>query len=67
MSEQQTYLPAAQVCSRYGVSAMTIWRWLRNKALGFPAPTVINKRRYWDLSRLQAWEASRAAASQDAA
>jgi predicted DNA-binding transcriptional regulator AlpA len=60
MSEHQTYLPASQVCARYGVSAMTVWRWLKNTALGFPSPTFINKRRYWDLSKLQAWEASRA-------
>ena len=66
MSEQQTYLPAAQVCARYGITAMTVWRWLRNEALGFPPPTVINKRRYWELAKLQAWEASRAEGGADA-
>jgi hypothetical protein len=39
---------------------MTVWRWLRNDALGFPAPTVINGRRYWKVESLEAWESSRA-------
>lgn len=41
------YLPASQVRARYGVSEMSIWRWLRDERLGFPAPIRINGRRYW--------------------
>jgi len=54
------YLPAGQVRSRYGVSDMSLWRWLRDEALAFPQPLKIHNRRYWKLSELQAWEASRA-------
>ena len=57
------YLPASQVRARYGVSEMSIWRWLRDERLGFPAPIRINGRRYWRRHELEAWEASRAAAS----
>ena len=59
-SHQTTYLPAGAVRARYGVSDMSLWRWLRNEALGFPAPIRINRRRFWKLAELEAWETSRA-------
>jgi predicted DNA-binding transcriptional regulator AlpA len=59
-SHQTTYLPAGAVRTRYGVSDMSLWRWLRDEALGFPAPIRINRRRFWKLAELEAWEASRA-------
>jgi predicted DNA-binding transcriptional regulator AlpA len=43
---------------------MTVWRWLRDPYLGFPQPIYLGKRRYWRLADLEAWERSRAAASQ---
>ena len=57
--EHQVYLPAASVRARYGVSDMSLWRWLRDETLGFPHPLRINKRRFWKLAELEAWEASR--------
>jgi predicted DNA-binding transcriptional regulator AlpA len=60
MQSDQTYLPAADVRKRYGVSDMSLWRWLNNEALGFPRPIRINKRRFWRLNQLEGWEASRA-------
>jgi predicted DNA-binding transcriptional regulator AlpA len=65
MHDQQTYLPAAAVRARYGVSDMSLWRWLKNDALGFPVPMLVNGRRFWKLRSLEAWEASRAAESKD--
>ena len=55
----QTYLQASAVRARYGISDMTIWRWLQNASLGFPGPIRINSRRFWRLTELEAWEASR--------
>jgi predicted DNA-binding transcriptional regulator AlpA len=60
MKNEQAYLPAAAVRARYGVSDMSLWRWLRDDSLGFPPPIRINNRRFWRLSCLEAWEASRA-------
>ena len=54
------YLPGPKVRERYGVSDMTLWRWLRNAELKFPRPTVINGRRYWLLKELEEWEKARA-------
>jgi predicted DNA-binding transcriptional regulator AlpA len=59
MHDHPTYLPASQVCARYGISAMSIWRWCRDDALGFPHPLRINGRRFWKLAELEQWEASR--------
>ena len=49
-------LPATPVRTRYGVSDMTIFRWLADPKLGFPQPIRINGRRYWRLADLQAFE-----------
>ena len=54
------FLPSREVRRRYGVSDMGLWRWLRRPDLGFPKPIIINGRRLWKLSELQAWEISRA-------
>ena len=59
MSDHQIFLPAGQVRARYGVSDMSLWRWLRNEALGFPHPLKINGRRFWKLVDLESWEDSR--------
>jgi predicted DNA-binding transcriptional regulator AlpA len=59
MNDQQTYLPTAAVRARYGVSDMSLWRWLHNEALGFPHPMRIQGRRFWKLAELESWEASR--------
>jgi predicted DNA-binding transcriptional regulator AlpA len=63
MQDTQTYLPAAQVRARYGVSDMSLWRWLKNEDLAFPHPIRINNRRFWRLSDLRAWEASQEVSS----
>jgi predicted DNA-binding transcriptional regulator AlpA len=59
MQDQQSFLPAADVCARYGVSDMSLWRWLRDEALDFPQPLRIHRRRLWKLADLEAWETSR--------
>jgi predicted DNA-binding transcriptional regulator AlpA len=56
---QQTYLTAPGVRTRYGITKQTIWRWLKNEALGFPRPSRINNRLYWKLVELEAWEMTR--------
>jgi predicted DNA-binding transcriptional regulator AlpA len=56
-------LPGPRVDQRYGISAMTRWRWERNAALAFPKPLRINGRCYWRVDELAAWERGRAEAS----
>ena len=54
------FLPTGQVRARYGVSDMSLWRWLRDETLNFPRPIRISKRKYWRLSDLVEWERARA-------
>jgi predicted DNA-binding transcriptional regulator AlpA len=62
-SADDCYLTAAQTRTRYGhASAMWLWRRLHDDS-GFPPPILINKRRFWRLSELVAWERSRVAAT----
>jgi predicted DNA-binding transcriptional regulator AlpA len=58
----EQYLPARQVWERYGVTSMSLWRWLRDPDLRFPRPMRIGRFRYWRLSDLVAWEWSRTVA-----
>lgn len=60
MAENERYLSAPQVQKRYGITDMTLWRWLRNSDLSFPRPIVINRRRYFVEADLIAWERARA-------
>lgn len=39
----QTFLTGPQVQARYQKSHVTIWRWIRDPDLGFPAPMQINR------------------------
>jgi hypothetical protein len=57
------FITGPMLLVRYGVSEQTIWRWRRNKALGFPNCFTIQRRNYWRLADLVKWERARAAAS----
>jgi predicted DNA-binding transcriptional regulator AlpA len=58
------YISAAMLRARYGgISDMTLWRWLADQALSFPKPLVINRRRFWRLDQLEAWEGAQLAKS----
>ena len=61
MTKQKRYLGTRQVRARYGGKCQrTIDRWLDNQELGFPKPTMINGRRFWDEADLITWERERA-------
>jgi predicted DNA-binding transcriptional regulator AlpA len=55
----RTFVTAARVRDRYGISDMTLWRWLRDPKLSFPKPITINGRRYWREDVLSQWEGTR--------
>jgi predicted DNA-binding transcriptional regulator AlpA len=57
------FLPANRVWSRYGVTSMTLHRWLRDDRLHFPKPMLIGRMRFWRIADLEAWEAERSARS----
>jgi predicted DNA-binding transcriptional regulator AlpA len=53
------YLPARAVWERYGITTMTLYRWIANEPLGFPPPVYLGRFRYWKIVDLLAWEAGR--------
>ena len=59
ISNDNQFLPASSVWKRYRVTPMSGYGWLADEKLGFPRPIYIGRFRYWRLSELVAWEASR--------
>jgi predicted DNA-binding transcriptional regulator AlpA len=57
--DDDRFLPARAVWERYNVTSMSIWRWLRDADMAFPQPVLFGRLRYWKLSELLMWEASR--------
>jgi predicted DNA-binding transcriptional regulator AlpA len=55
----ERFLPARTVWERYGVTNMTIHRWLADETSGFPKPVYFGRFRHWRFSELLAWESSR--------
>lgn len=56
MQTQDTYLTGPQVCERYGISQMSLHRWLNRPELGFPKPMTVCRRRYFREADLIDWE-----------
>jgi hypothetical protein len=57
------WLPRRKTADRYGVSVRTIERWEADPELHFPKSIVVNGRRYDDISELDDWDTTCAAAS----
>ena len=58
---ERRFLTGPQVCARYNISDMGLWRWLRDPELQFPQPSMVVKgRRYWSEHALIQWERSAA-------
>jgi hypothetical protein len=47
--------------ARYQVSDRTVDRWVADPRLRFPKPIIVNRRRYFRLAELLAWERERVA------
>jgi predicted DNA-binding transcriptional regulator AlpA len=55
--DPRRFLTGPQVCARYSISDVGLWRWLRDPELAFPQPALrIRDRRYWLEADLVAWE-----------
>jgi predicted DNA-binding transcriptional regulator AlpA len=59
------FLSSKVIRERYGISSMTLWRWERSSTMGFPKPMNVNGRKRYKLSEIEAWERTRAAATQN--
>ncbi len=55
--DDEALLNSAQTKARCGnVTDICIWRWMRDARVAFPQPVKINKRNYWRLGDLRAWQ-----------
>jgi hypothetical protein len=54
-------LPTRKVLERYNICDRTLDRWIVDPELDFPKPIVINRRRYFELDKLEEFERRRAA------
>ena len=60
MEDEKRLIPDVKVQKRYGVSAMTIWRWDHDPQLDFPKAVRIRGHKYRDESELDAFDARQA-------
>jgi predicted DNA-binding transcriptional regulator AlpA len=52
----QTNSSQGQSCVQKSVfSAVTLWRWRHDEAVGFPTPKVIKGRLYFPVDAISAW------------
>lgn len=56
MRSPKKLIPDPQVCHRYQVTPMTIWRWDHDPRLAFPKPIYIRGRKYRDERELDAFD-----------
>jgi predicted DNA-binding transcriptional regulator AlpA len=57
--KEDTFLPARAVWERFGVTSMSLHRWLADPHMNFPRPVYIGRFRYWKLAEIVEWESSR--------
>jgi predicted DNA-binding transcriptional regulator AlpA len=57
------FIPGPKLRAKFGISAVTLWRWRHDKENSFPAPKVINGRLYFPLGPVMAWLARQADAA----
>lgn len=50
------YLSTEDVLTRFGISRFTLRRWHEGEKVGFPKPTIINRRHYYREAEVIRWE-----------
>jgi predicted DNA-binding transcriptional regulator AlpA len=54
-SNANDFIPGPRLRAKLGISAVTLWRWRHDEAIGFPAPKVIKGRLYFSSGAVEAW------------
>ena len=64
--DEERYVGSRELLRIIPISEMTLWRWVRDERVRFPAPTKLgaNGRNFWWLPDIRAWQRRR---SQEAA
>ena len=53
--EAGDFIPGPKLRAKFGISAVTLWRWRHDPATAFPAPKRINGRLYFPSDAVAAW------------
>jgi predicted DNA-binding transcriptional regulator AlpA len=61
MKETPQLIATTPLARALGVDDRTIYRWCNDPRVEFPAPIVINRRKYWDTEAVRAWRERMAA------
>jgi predicted DNA-binding transcriptional regulator AlpA len=56
MTDEVTWLTGPQVRQRFSISAMGLYRWLKDARLQFPHPVKIRERLFWRLNEIEEFE-----------
>ncbi len=54
-------IPNAKLARRLGTTTRSLFRWTTQPELNFPKPRLINGRRYFSSTEIEAWKRSRVA------
>jgi hypothetical protein len=54
-TDASDFIPGPKLRARFGISAVTLWRWRHDPDAGFPAAKLINGRLYFPLAAVTAW------------
>lgn len=57
--DDEDFMPARAVWERYGVTYMSLHRWVKDERMNFPKPVYLGRFRYWKVSELKKWESTR--------
>lgn len=58
-NNEDGYISTPIACKRYGIANITLKRWMKDPAIGFPAPLMHGNRYYFKLSEVKEWERGR--------
>jgi predicted DNA-binding transcriptional regulator AlpA len=58
------WISAKAVKEAFGISDMTLWRWIGDAAIGFPKPAKIGNRRFFSSRLIAEWQSARMADAQ---
>lgn len=59
MSDVCELVAAVVVARELGVCRKTLYRWIKDEDVRFPAPTRIKERLFFDRAAVEAWKAAR--------
>jgi predicted DNA-binding transcriptional regulator AlpA len=55
----QRWLKGTEAAALLGITKMCLWRWERDKKLGFPQPSRVKSRPYYDRQAIDRWMLAR--------